>query len=143
MFESDPEHASKEAHSKWKDLGPLDLEDVIKHGDEQLILQDVGFSRSPSDPSVVGQLQKSDDEDGDMLCTGLGRETDAGIYEGQYLDDEWNGFGRRIISNGDYYIGFWKEGMRNGWGRYVYNKKTAKNLIQVEEGEWLEDEFKG
>ena len=33
--------------------------------------------------------------------------------------------------------------MRNGWGRYVYSKKTSKNLIQVEEGEWVEDEFKG
>ena len=22
-----------------------------------------------------------------------------------YIDDEWNGFGRRIIANGDYYIG--------------------------------------
>ena len=54
-----------------------------------------------------------------MTCTGLGRECEYGIYEGQYIDDEWTGFGRRIIANGDYFIGQWKEGMRNGWGRYV------------------------
>jgi hypothetical protein len=57
----------------------------------------------------------------------LGRECDYGIYEGEYIDDEWNGFGRRIIANGDYYIGQWKEGMRNGWGRYVYNSKPNKS----------------
>lgn len=54
-----------------------------------------------------------------LTCTGLGRECDFGIYEGQYYDDEWNGFGRRIIASGDYYIGMWKEGMKNGYGRYV------------------------
>ena len=89
-------------------------------------------------------------------CTGLGRECDYGIYEGQYVEDEWNGFGRRIIANGDYYIGMWKDGMRNGYGRYVYNAAgncsfvsgTSANpkpavQIVVEEGQWVEDEFKG
>ena len=43
--------------------------------------------------------------------------------------------------------------MRNGWGRYVYcnvHKKSSgvqnsneQNLILIEEGEWVDDEFKG
>lgn len=62
----------------------------------------------------------ADSESSDPLtCTGFGRECDFGIYEGQYLDDEWNGFGRRIIASGDYYIGMWRDGMKNGYGRYV------------------------
>ena len=40
--------------------------------------------------------------------------------------DEWNGFGRRIIANGDFYIGFWKDGMKNGWGIYVYQNTGLK-----------------
>ena len=89
----------------------------------------------------------SDDEDEDIsstfTCTGLGRECEGGIYEGQYFQDEWNGYGRRIIANGDYYLGYWKDGMRNGWGRYVYKLKDSEQLIEIEEGEWIDDEFKG
>ena len=116
------------------------------------------LTSNPDDPSIIGQLvQNLDIDDPDdpdpCVCTGLGREVDFGIYEGQYHEDEWNGFGRRIIANGDYYVGYWKEGMRNGWGRYVYcniHKKSSgvqnsneQNLILIEEGEWVDDEFKG
>jgi hypothetical protein len=96
----------------------------------------LAFDKNPFDPSVIGQLIFPND--GEPCCNGLGRESDLGIYEGQYIEDEWNGYGRRIIANGDYYIGFWKDGMRNGHGKYVYNRDH-----KVEEGEWLDDEFRG
>jgi hypothetical protein len=33
--------------------------------------------------------------------------------------------------------------MRNGWGRYVYKLKDDQQLIEIEEGEWIDDEFRG
>jgi len=88
---------------------------------------------------VIGQIHP------DETCTGLGREVDYGIYEGQFAEDDWNGFGRRIISNGDFYLGYWKEGMKDGQGIYVYQNysNVANDQIQIEDGLWVEDEFKG
>ena len=83
---------------------------------------DLAVGQSEEDPGIIGQLV-------DGMCTGIGIEADQGIYEGEYLENEWNGFGRRIISNGDYYVGYWKDGMRHGWGYYVYN--SAKNTHRV------------
>lgn len=91
---------------------------------ETVINQNIDFEENPEDQSIIGQLEKGDDDE--VQCTGLGREVDYGIYEGQYLMDEWNGFGRRIIANGDFFIGFWKDGMKNGWGIYVYQNSGIK-----------------
>ncbi|MFM7856271.1 MAG: hypothetical protein ACKO96_31205 [Flammeovirgaceae bacterium] len=48
-------------------------------------------------------------------------------YQGQYKDDEYNGQGKKIYENGDYYIGLWN-GLndnflyQHGFGT-LYNQK--------------------
>lgn len=40
------------------------------------------------------------------------------IYEGSFERDQICGYGRYIYSHGDYYIGEFKNGLRNGKGKY-------------------------
>ena len=146
LLDDEPIQSTKEAFAKWRELGPLSI-DLVKKMAVEEVRYDRLVQQSEEDPGIFGQMI-------DGVCTGVGKETEQGIYEGQYLDNEWNGFGRRIISNGDYYLGFWKDGMRNGWGYYVYNTQVGKQRpglnravaetdLVVEEGEWVDDEFKG
>ena len=46
---------------------------------------------------------------------------DQSIYEGQFLNDERNGYGRLIWADGDYYEGLWKDDMKHGFGKYVFS----------------------
>ena len=48
------------------------------------------------------------------------------IYEGDFENDKYNGFGKSFEENGSYYIGQWKDGFKHGLGK-LYNKKN--NII--------------
>ena len=39
------------------------------------------------------------------------------------------------VDHVDHYIGFWKEGLRHGWGREVYASG------KIREGRWVRNEF--
>ena len=69
--------------------------------------------------------------------TGVGKEINHIIYEGQFKDDIYNGFGRFIYSNGNYYIGNWLDGKRSGYGKLV--DKSGR----VYEGQWQYSKFMG
>ena len=60
----------------------------------------------------------------------LGKEINHIIYEGQFRNDIYHGYGRYIYSNGNYYIGSWQDGKRSGWGKLV--DRSGK----VYEGMW-------
>ena len=49
----------------------------------------------------------------------MGKEINHIIYEGQCKDDVYNGFGRFIYSNGNYYTGNWLDGKRSGYRKLV------------------------
>jgi hypothetical protein len=53
--------------------------------------------------------------------TGVGKKINDIVYEGLFVDDIFNGFGRFIYSNGDYYTGNWIDGKRSGYGKLVDN----------------------
>ncbi len=57
------------------------------------------------------------------------------ISEGQYLNDNLNGFGRSFWSDGNYYIGEFKDHYYHGKGKYVnaYGK--------IKDGIWEDDKF--
>lgn len=69
--------------------------------------------------------------------TGVGKEINHIIYEGQFVDDVYNGFGRFIYSNGNYYIGNWIDGKRSGYGKLV--DKNGK----IYEGQWQYSKYIG
>lgn len=69
------------------------------------------------------------------VMEGKGKMTwiDAGkVYEGQYKNDKKNGLGCFIWSSGEKWVGYWKEGNRNGKGVLF----SPENKI-IEKGEWL------
>ena len=52
---------------------------------------------------------------------GLGRWTCkyGDLYEGQWLKGKYNGYGRKIYSEGEIYQGFWKDDLPHGLGTYT------------------------
>jgi hypothetical protein len=104
--------ALKAAKDKWNELGPLKLEDIVSNSKEP-IDQTLTFGQSKFNKYIIGQLG------GNGKVTGVGKEINHIIYEGQFKDDIYNGFGRFIYSNGNYYIGNWLDGKRSGFGKLV------------------------
>jgi radial spoke head protein 1 len=66
---------------------------------------------------------------------GLGREVYDHIYEGQFKDNLYHGWGRFINHLGVYW-GFWERGMRHGKGKFLANNGG------VQEGNWNNGAFK-
>ena len=83
---------------KWNELGPLRLEDIIANSTEPLN-QKLQFGQSNYSEYIIGQLGA------DGRVQGVGKEINNIIYEGQFKNDIYHGYGRYIYSNGNYYIG--------------------------------------
>ena len=58
------------------------------------------------------------------------------MYEGDYINDKREGNGKYIWENGNYYIGQWKNSLRNGKGTMYYSNGKIKH-----EGDWINGEF--
>jgi len=52
--------------------------------------------------------------------------TACAIYEGQFINDELNGFGRRIAADGTNSIGWYTNHILNGYGKKTYGHKIEK-----------------
>jgi len=115
--------ALRAAKEKWNELGPLRLEDIVANSQEP-IDQTLKFGQSQYNKYIIGQLGRNG------KVTGVGKEINHIIYEGQFKDDIYNGYGRFIYSNGNYYIGNWLDGKRSGYGKLV--DKSGR----VYEGQW-------
>ena len=59
-------------------------------------------------------------------------------YEGEYVNDKFEGKGKYIYDNGEYYIGEWKNGLRNGKGKYYYKNGNIRY-----EGDFVNDKAEG
>ena len=57
-------------------------------------------------------------------------------YEGEYVNDKFEGKGKYTYITGNYYIGEFKNGKRNGKGKQFY-----KNGDLMHEGNWVDDIF--
>ena len=58
-------------------------------------------------------------------------------YEGEYVNDKFEGNGKYTYGNGEYYVGEWKNGLRNGKGKFYKNGNIRY------EGDFANDKFKG
>ena len=58
-------------------------------------------------------------------------------YKGDYVKDKAEGNGKYICENGDYYIGQWKNGLRNGKGKEIYKYGDSY------EGDCVNDKWEG
>ena len=50
---------------------------------------------------------------------------DGSRYEGSWIDNRRNGFGRYKYANGDIYEGDWYEHRRHGQGTYTYKSSAV------------------
>lgn len=115
--------ALKAVKDKWTELGPLRLEDIIANS-KISIDQSLLFGQSKFNKFIIGQVGP------DGRVQGVGKEINHIIFEGQFKDDVYHGYGRYIYQNGSYYTGGWIEGKRSGWGTLI--DKSGK----VYEGNW-------
>merc|ERR1711871_1394971 len=51
--------------------------------------------------------------------------TKVGMYQGHWEQDNRNGQGLYRYANGDFYEGSWKNGKKEGFGRYLFNKEEG------------------
>lgn len=123
-------NALKEVKDKWKELGPLRLEEIVANSSEP-IDQALTFGQSKFNAFIIGQVGA------DGRIQGVGKEINHIIYEGQFKNDVYHGYGRYIFANGNYYVGNWVDGKRSGWGKLV--DKSGK----VYEGMWQSNKFVG
>ena len=59
-------------------------------------------------------------------------------YEGEYINEKFEGIGKYYYGYGNYYIGQWKNGLRNGEGVLYY--KDNKVIYDVE---FVNNKFEG
>ena len=57
------------------------------------------FGKSEYNKYIIGQVGS------DGRVQGIGKEINHIIYEGQFVNDIYHGYGRYIYSNGNYYLG--------------------------------------
>ena len=54
------------------------------------------------------------------------------MYDGDWINNKREGNGKYIFENGEYYIGQYKNGLRNGKGTMYYSNGNIKY-----EGDWI------
>ena len=60
------------------------------------------------------------------------------IYEGEFINGKYEGIGKYYYDDGNYYIGQWKNSLRNGEGvLYIQDGRV------IYEGEFFDDKFEG
>ena len=78
---------------------------------------------------------------------GLGRANYINmVYEGQFHNNQWHGYGRVIMNDGSYYTGYFRNDRKHGEGKLVKPVKNKKSpeygKLQVDIGEWSNDSIK-
>jgi len=90
---------------RWKENGILYARDIIRNSREEIDYNmRIGENSSKQ---AYGQVDKQ----GRMQ--GLGREANDFLYEGQFKDNIYHGWGRYISHLGTYW-GFYENGLRHG-----------------------------
>ena len=139
---SEPQ-AKAEPLARWRELGPISFMELLrKSSNDNPVVFDrlVGKSEKSFSFDMVGQLLVNKKNNTQQI-TGLGRANYRNIiYEGQLVNDSWDGYGRAIYGDGKYHIGYWKNDRKNGYGKSVRkDKSTGEDL--VEEGYWENDKL--
>ena len=62
--------------------------------------------------------------------------SDNASYQGYWINDKKDGFGKMILSNGDIYEGMWKGNLMDGKGNYYFNNGDKLQSIWIK-GKYL------
>lgn len=121
-----PDHFNQTL-KKWRELGILYAEDIIKNSSGPI---DYHLRVSENDiQSGFGQVDKNG------KLQGIGREVYDFVYEGQFKDNVYHGWGRYINHHGVYWGNF-ENGMRHGKGKFLANNG------QSQDGNWNNGQLK-
>ena len=60
------------------------------------------------------------------------------MYDGDWINNKYEGNGKKIYENGVYYIGQFKNGVKYGKGKEYYSHGNIKY-----EGDFINDKFEG
>ena len=117
----------QQTSKKWKELGILYAEDIVKNAtspiDYHLRVAENDLASGFGQVDKTGQLQ------------GMGRECYDFIYEGQFKNNLYHGWGRYINQHGVYW-GFFENGLRHGRGKWLANDGKSQD------GNWNMGQFK-
>ena len=120
-------------NGEWKD--------GLKHGQGQLITEAIKYSGKFENDLFSGTKG--------ILCDQKGN-----IYEGDFLNGKFEGYGHYTMSNGDNYIGEFKNGLFDGKGQltdkngnvfdghFTKGRKEGFGLIITNKGEKIEGKYK-
>ena len=100
--------------SKYMKFENQDSGEVSKTSSEDLnpVVRD---KRYDDDYNTYHGQESGDNNDG------IGRYYNwESLWEGQFKGEKLEGFGRRIMEDGAYHIGWYADGIRHGYGKYVY-----------------------
>ena len=97
----------------------MDFSIKIQHG-----IQDSGWI-------TYGQIPEGST---DIQGIGLRISPDGVMHEGLF-DENANGFGRCISNTGEYFVGYCKDGAKQGYGKFVNSKG------KIQDGNWINDVF--
>jgi hypothetical protein len=66
------------------------------------------------------------------MIHGLGRYTwpDGRSYEGEYVNDQKQGYGIYSWPDGQVYRGAWEDGVQHGLGTYSFQDKDKKEKVK-------------
>ena len=136
---TEPANVKPEPLARWKDLGPMPLLDIMKNSSETNPIifgdqADFGKAEKSYNFEICGQ------KEADGKLHGIGRANYKNIiYEGQFKNDKWCGYGRAIFQDGRYHIGFWENDRKNGPGKSVRRIKSKRTQEDGTSGSEIED----
>lgn len=107
-----PTKAPQECRRVWEKIGSFKIREHLIDG--KIKLNPNNEVKKQALYGYHGQI------DSNQKWSGVGRyEFTDYIYEGEYSEDNLNGFGRQILKTGEVYQGFWKDGAMCGEGELI------------------------
>ena len=103
----------------WQKLSPLLVDDILMFSEKNQLQSsdDIEIKEVRHESYLaIGQFQKATtSEEGIVRLVSQNNQIQEGYFSGGKL----NGFGRVCYQHGDYYIGMYKNYLRNGHGKLV------------------------
>ncbi|CDW80104.1 protein kinase domain containing protein [Stylonychia lemnae] len=124
----------------------LQLNPALRIDAIQVLLELCKVNNEPQNNNLIEKHIQIEEEKQSQISpfiddnqNGKGRAifTDGSVYDGLWKNNIKVGFGRFIFNDGDVYIGEYKDGTRNGYGKYCYNDGN------MYEGQWVNDSKEG
>lgn len=128
------EYMQYDSHKRlWNRLGPMTIVDIVNKTPVDLLFDPYKEKLELKTVRFDGYRVEGLFKAGTKVPHGIGKQmiydhTDR-LYEGMFIEGQWNGFGRLLWQDGQYYIGEFRYGYYHGYGKLVLrNGQTYQGL---------------